>query len=251
MEDSASVSPGLHRPALGAHKVTWWDPHVLDLDRNPKAGLRHQKILEADADDQGTGQAAYDAWQEQREKGLEAGQVASVRVHAVTDYTSSVEGSDLAVEVVELERKRERPVGARFGSLVHTIFARVDLNGDVDGLRMVVDRQVRQHGASTIEREAAFDVVQRALNHPLMQQAASALEVRRETPVMYVDDAGELVEGIVDLAFRTADGWTVVDFKTDEDLSSQRGTYLGQIRLYVEGVSRATRAPTKGVLFAV
>ena len=66
--------------------------------------------------------------------------MASVRVHAVTDYTSSVEGSDLAVEVVELERKRERPTGARFGSLVHTIFARVDLNGDVDSLRTVVDR---------------------------------------------------------------------------------------------------------------
>ena len=254
LEDNASVSPGLHRPALGAHKVTWWDPHVLDLDRKPKAGLRHQKILEADADDQGSGQAAYDAWLEQRERGLEAGQVASVRVHAVTDYTSSVEGSDLAVEVVELERKRERPVGARFGSLVHTIFARVDLNGDngdVDGLRMVVDRQVRQHGASSNEREAAYDVVQRALNHPLMQQAASAPEVRRETPVMYVDGAGGLVEGIVDLAFRTIDGWTVVDFKTDEDLSSQRGTYLGQIRLYVEGVSHATGADTKGVLFVV
>jgi len=84
-----------------------------------------------------------------------------------------------------------------------------------------------------------------------MQQAALAPEVRRETPVMYVDDEGELVEGIVDLAFRSDDGWTVVDFKTDEDLSSQRGTYLCQIRLYVEGVSRATGADTKGVLFAV
>jgi len=250
-ENDASVSPGLHRPALGAHHVTWWDPHILDLDRTPKAGLRHQKILEAGGDDEGRGQAAYDAWKARRDESIASGEVASIRVHAVTDFTSSVKGSDFPVEVIEVDRKRERPSGSRFGSLVHTIFARVDLSGDVDGLRTVVDRQVRQHGASALEREAAYDVVLRALSHPLMQQAAEASEVRRETPVMYVDDGGELVEGIVDLAFLSDEGWVVVDFKTDEDIDKQRAAYLGQIRLYVEGVARAMGGEVRGVLFAV
>ena len=94
-------------------------------------------------------------------------------------------------------------------------------------------------------------MVQRALAHPLMQQAALAPEVRRETPVMYVDDGGELVEGIVDLAFLSDEGWVVVDFKTDEDIDKQRAAYLGQIRLYVEGVARAMGGEVRGVLFAV
>lgn len=251
VDDGESVSPGLHQPALGAHRVTWWDPHVLELDKTAKAGLRHQKILEAEGDDEGRGRADYDKWFKHREEAITSGQVPSIRVHAVTEYTSSKKESDLPVEVVELERKRERPVGARFGSLVHTIFSRVDLSGDVDNLRTVVDRQVRQHGASAHEREAAYDVVQRALKHPLMEAAAGAEDVRRETPVMYVDEDGELVEGIVDLAFRTDDGWTVVDFKTDDDVDAQRGVYLGQIRLYVDGVGRATGEAVKGVLFAV
>jgi ATP-dependent exoDNAse (exonuclease V) beta subunit len=250
-EDRASVSPGLHRPALGAHRVTWWDPHVLDLDRTPKAGLRHQRILEAEGDDEGRGQAAYDAWQKQRDDTVKSGEAPSIRVHAVSEFTSSVADSDLPVQVIELERKRERPTGSRFGSLVHTIFSHVDLTGDVDNLRVVVDRQVRQYGATSLEREAAYDVVQRALSHPLMRQAAEASEVRRETPVMFADDSGELVEGIVDLAFRTEEGWTVVDFKTDEDVDAQRKVYLGQIRLYVEGVTRATGERVEGILFAV
>lgn len=249
--DEASVSPGLHRPALGAHRVTWWDPHVLDLDRTPKAGLRHQRILEAEGDDEGRGQAAYDAWKTQREDAIESGEVPSIRVRAVTDAPDLMGDSDLPVQVIELDRKRERPTGSRFGSLVHTIFSRVDFDGDVDNLRTVVDRQVRQYGATSLEREAAYDVVQRALSHPLMRKAAEASEVRRETPVMYVHDSGELVEGIVDLAFRTDAGWTVVDFKTDEDVDAQRKVYLGQIRLYVEGVTRATGEETRGILFAV
>ena len=110
---------------------------------------------------------------------------------------------------------------------------------------------MRQFGATDLEGEAAYDVVQRALCHPVMRQAAEASDVRRETPVMYVDDSGELIEGIVDLAFQSPEGWTVVDIKTDEDIDAQRKVYLGQIRLYVEGVMRATGEETRGILFAV
>ncbi|MBT97551.1 MAG: hypothetical protein CL902_02860, partial [Dehalococcoidia bacterium] len=171
--------------------------------------------------------------------------------HAPSEVGIDLKDSDRPIEAIELDREPDRPSGSRFGSLVHTIFSRVDLKGSVDDLRMVVDRQGRQFGAPSLEREAAYDVVQRALKHPLMQDAGQSEDVKRETPVMYVNDAGELVEGIVDMAFRTGEGWTVVDFKTDEDIDAQRGAYLGQIRLYVEGVARATGEEVKGVLFSV
>jgi ATP-dependent helicase/nuclease subunit A len=248
-EEVESVVPGLHQPALGAHSVVWWDPHVLELDKEPRAGLRHQKVLEADPDVKAD--TRYEDWRRNRDKTIAAGSEPTIRVHAPSEVGIDLKDSDLPIEVIELDREPDRPSGSRFGSLVHTIFSRVNLNGSVDDLRMAVDRQARQFGSPPVEREAAYDVVQRALKHPLMVAAAKSEDVKRETPVMYVNDADELVEGIVDMAFRSAEGWTVVDFKTDEDIEKQRGAYLGQIRLYVEGVGKATGEDVRGVLFAV
>lgn len=248
-EERESVKPGLHRPALGAHEVVWWDPHALELDKEAKAGLRHQKILEAD--ETAKPDTRYDDWRRQLDRTIDAGKQPTIKVHAPSEVGIELRDSDLPIEVIELEREAGRPSGSRFGSLVHTIFSRADLQGSAEDLRMVVDRQTRQHGAPPAERDAAYEVVQRALKHPLMEDAARSDDVKRESPVMFVNDAGELVEGIVDMAFRTDVGWTVVDFKTDEDIEQQRGAYLGQIRLYVDGVKRATGEETRGVLFSV
>ena len=250
-EEVESVVPGLHRPALGAHEVVWWDPHLLELDKEPRAGLRHQKILEAD--ETAKPDTRYDEWRRQRDKAIDAGKVPTIRIHTPSGSGVKLEDSDLALEVFKLREDGEvdRPSGARFGSLVHTIVSRVDLKGSVDDLRMVVDRQTRQFGAPPAERDAAYTVVQRALKHPVMVEAAGSSDVKRETPVMYMNDDGELVEGIVDMAFRTDAGWTVVDFKTDEDLDKQMKEYSDQIRLYVEGVGKATGEDVKGVLLAV
>ena len=36
-----SVRPGLHKPEVGAHKVVWWDPSTLELDKqDPEARER-------------------------------------------------------------------------------------------------------------------------------------------------------------------------------------------------------------------
>jgi ATP-dependent exoDNAse (exonuclease V) beta subunit len=244
-----SVMPGLHKPALGAHHVVWWDPHLLELDKERRAGLRHQKVLEADPE--AKADTRYEDWRRNRDKIIDVGKTPTIRVHAPSEVGIDLKDSDVPIEIIELDREPDRPSGARFGSLVHTIFSRVDFNGSVDDVRMVVNRQTLQFGAPPAEREAAYDVVQRALKHPLMQEAARSSDVKRETPLMYVNDAGELVEGIVDMAFRTDDGWTVVDFKTDEDLDAQRGAYLGQIRLYTEGVGLATGCVVRGLLLAV
>ena len=248
-QQTEAVMPGLHRPALGAHSVVWWDPHVLELDREPRAGLRHQKVLEADPE--AKADTRYEDWQRERDKTIAAGAVPTIRIHTPSGSGVKLKESDLPVETVELDRERERSSGARFGSLVHTIFSRVDLNGSVDDVRMVVDRQARQFGAPPVEKEAAYDVVQRALKHPLMVEAAKSSDLKRETPVMYMNDQEELVEGIVDMAFKTDAGWTVVDFKTDEDLEKQKGEYVDQVRLYLEGIGKATGEEVRGVLFAV
>lgn len=70
-----AVRPGLHRPMEDGPSIVWWDPTVLSLDIEEQAPLRHQRILEIDAE--GAAAAAseknYVAWKEARETFTNAG----------------------------------------------------------------------------------------------------------------------------------------------------------------------------------
>ena len=56
---------------------------------------------------------------------------------------------------------------------------------------------------------------------------------------------------MVDLAFRERGEWTVVDFKTDVELSDALDIYRTQVGLYVTAVAAATGEPARGVLMSV
>ena len=60
-----------------------------------------------------------------------------------------------------------------------------------------------------------------------------------------------LVECVADLAFRDADEWIVVDFKTDAELGQRVDSYRRQVALYVRGIAEATSAPARGHLLRV
>ncbi len=106
-------------------------------------------------------------------------------------------------------------------------------------------------GATPEEIAAAASAVSAALGHPLLLRAARSLALRRETPLLLRLPDGVLAEGVVDLAFREADGWTVVDFKTDREIEAQRASYEAQVRLYARAVSAATGEPARGALLVV
>jgi ATP-dependent exoDNAse (exonuclease V) beta subunit len=74
---------------------------------------------------------------------------------------------------------------------------------------------------------------------------------RRETPVAWRQPDGALVEGVLDLAFEDAGGWTVVDFKTDAEIAAEFAAYRRQVRLYALIVARATGAEVTPVLMQV
>ena len=71
---------------------------------------------------------------------------------------------------------------------------------------------------------------------------------RRETPVACREPDGSLVEGVLDLAFEDADGWTVVDFKTDAEIGGELGRYRRQVALYASVVAKATGKDVTPVL---
>jgi ATP-dependent exoDNAse (exonuclease V) beta subunit len=136
-----------------------------------------------------------------------------------------------------------RPSGPRFGTLVHATLATVALDATPAQIADAVSLQARILGAPTDEAHAATAAVTVGLAHPLIGRAREAWRVgrcRRETPVACRQPDGSLLEGVVDLAFEDADGWTVVDFKTDAEIAAELPRYRRQVRLYASIVARVT-----------
>jgi ATP-dependent helicase/nuclease subunit A len=247
-----SVAPGQHVPRAGSHRVVWWDPNTLHLDRELGGGVRHQQILAADAANEvaPAGERAHAAWQARRASALSIGSAPSHVVRKVTDAARLIATGDAPVAVFETSRAA-RLGGKRFGSLVHAILATVALDGDAAHVRAVAANHARLVAATPDELAAAIDAVTAVLAHPLLRRAAAAAELRREVPIALATATEGIVEGIVDLAFVDGDGWTVVDFKTDSELGDARPIYEAQVRLYARAIAAATGRPASPVLLLV
>src|SRR5262249_11807925 len=215
---AGSVRPGLHTPGHGA-PVLWWDPAILPLDVEELAPLRHQRILEADADGAAAAESQRDylAWKTEREDLLVKASEPSLSVQTVTSfvraaaagapgYATEASGSSaeprVHIEVVE-RGDLQRPGGRRFGALVHALLASIDLSADAHAVQAAASVQRRILGATEAEVTAAITTVSRVLEHPILRRAAGAGNgsLRRETPVLLTLDDGRLIEGVVDLAF--------------------------------------------------
>jgi len=142
--------------------------------------------------------------------------------------------------------------GTRFGDLVHALLAAVAFDADrgaVDDLAAVHGRIVR---ATDNEVAAASATVARVLSHAIMQRARDAEArgaCRREAPVTSMVGRGELVEGVVDLAFEENGEWTVVDYKTDREIAADgEERYKRQVAFYARAIAEATGLSARGVL---
>jgi ATP-dependent exoDNAse (exonuclease V) beta subunit len=147
-------------------------------------------------------------------------------------------------------RDPRRPGGKRFGALVHAALAEVGLRAGREEIARVAAAQGRLTGATDEEVAAAARAVEAALRHPLLLAAATSADCRREEPLIHRLADGTVLEGVADLAFRDAEGWTVVDFKTDPR-PEDHAQYSAQLRLYCAAIEAATGAPARGVLLAV
>ena len=135
------------------------------------------------------------------------------------------------------------------------MLAVVDLDAGADEIAAVAQANARPIRRDHRRIDAAVATVRDALKHPLVQRAAKAQALRRETPLQHCRDDGTLVEGVVDLAFQEDasefHGWTVIDFKTDREITKAADQYRAQVAAYVEAVSIATASPTRGFLLVV
>jgi ATP-dependent exoDNAse (exonuclease V) beta subunit len=263
-----TVCPGLHQffpepaspePDRRQYSVVWWDPSLLVAPQDHVAGLRREELIAKDAPPHvvSEGMTAHKEWQASRADAIARASQPSLTVQRAGEWVTTAEAASIAwpdVDLVELPRLARLAGGRRFGVLVHAVLAHVPLSAATDVIEQVADVQGRVFGADPAEIEAATMAVARVLASPLLVSARHAHDrgrCRRETPVTLTTRAGVLVEGIVDLAFEDERGWTVVDFKTDQELSVALDRYKRQVGVYVEAIRRATARDVHGVLMRV
>jgi ATP-dependent exoDNAse (exonuclease V) beta subunit len=254
-----NVKPGLHvfgEEGEGRYPVVWWDPRALTLDVQPQLGIRRQDLIEDPGPDVlESDRRSYQEWQRARAAARERGVKASFAVRTVTEWArrAAVVGDapEPEVTVIDAASGVARPGGPRFGTLVHAVLATVALDARRDAIAEVAALQARILGAPEDETDAATDLVEAALAHPLLVRARAASghgRCRRETPIPAAEPDGAILEGVLDLAFEEDDGWTVVDFKIQAELSASLARYRRQVGAYASVVSRVTGRPATAVL---
>ncbi len=265
-----NVAPGRHTfeflPASGGpgrrYDCVWWDPARLELGTERRAGLRREELIDKDVDPTvvEAGLLDFELWRSRREEVIKRASKPAMDVRTASEWAAAeptpqiVERAAQNVGILESAGRQDRPAGPRYGALVHAILSTVSLDADSDDVHEVAAVQGRILGAASDEVSSAGRVVQSVLRHALLDQARQAEArglCRRETPVTYRDDAGSLVEGVVDLAFETPEGWIVVDFKTDQELAVGVDRYRRQVALYAIAIQAATGKPVVARLMSI
>ena len=182
----------------------------------------------------------------------------TLRVETVSARKNSMPSASGGLVTVEATSAcgASRPSGARFGSLVHAVLATIDLDATRLRVEALATANGKLTGATVDEQAATVDAVVAALAHPIIRGAlAAGKDCRREAPVLVTEPDGSILEGVLDLAFRTveADGptWTVVDYKTDRELDGRHAEYEAQVLSYVRAVAAATGERARGILLRV
>jgi len=262
---SAFAKATADKPSPGSYSVVWWDPHVLALDADSGYGLRRDDLIVKDGKpaDVAARLAEYRAWQEASNAARSAGRTPSLRIRTATtaaadrafDHPGAPE-----IHVVAISRSTERPFGPRFGALVHATLATVPLDASESTIAAVAAAQGRilpspdtQQYADE-EVYAACEVVTSVLRDRLfdrVRMAERSGQCERELPIMWTSPDGTLIEGTIDLAFEDAGALTVVDFKTDRELSTDLERYQRQLSMYCMALSTARGKPATGILMRI
>jgi ATP-dependent helicase/nuclease subunit A len=182
------------------------------------------------------------------EKGTQAA-AASWRVESVTGtaHRGTRPGRPL-----EPGRTREPDTGMAWGNLVHALLEHAARGPQRS--RAHLERIARWFTMEQPELHAvipeALDTVERVMASDLWQRALAAEERLVEVPfaVKVPGNGGppSILHGIIDLAFRIADGWELVDYKTDQvDVESLVELYGDQVRQYAKHWAALTGAPVK------
>jgi ATP-dependent helicase/nuclease subunit A len=152
------------------------------------------------------------------------------------------------------------PRGYEWGTVVHAALAAAARGLESAALREVCrsllvenERPVDESGAPR-ELEELLILVSRVQRSELWARAMRSSRRYPEIPFAAPSPGApgtipEMIEGVIDLAFREADGWVVADYKTDvgddPDFPRRAEAYRRQVDLYAQCWSALTGDPVK------
>lgn len=156
-------------------------------------------------------------------------------------------------------KKQEQLSGAQKGTAMHTFIccadhAQAQRQLEEEIARLVERRYLTAQQAKSLDREA----IRAYYRSELFERIEKSARVRREFAFQAQLGAEQLqtvlpnigkhrvtVQGIADLIFEEADGWTLVDFKTDRvaDASQLIQHYREQLELYAQMLSKTNGIP--------
>jgi ATP-dependent exoDNAse (exonuclease V) beta subunit len=247
-EGEISVRPGVIEAQQGSHEVVWWDPAALKLGEEAAQGIRQEDILR---DDHGASLAQYLDWQGTRDRLLSQAATPRFTPFLASQASDLPPGDPVFVERITSGDTKRSVNGRRFGTLVHAMLRDVPLDASPTQIRKIAELNTRILGASPAELKAATAAVEAALKQPLFDRARVAERCHREYPIVLKLADGGLLEGILDLAFLEKGTWTIIDFKTDDDVAERSEQYERQLSWYAFGLRELTGKPVRPVLLSV
>lgn len=141
---------------------------------------------------------------------------------------------------------------ARARSLLLAAERPVDERGEPAELEELLGIVQAVRAAPLWQRARAADILQIEASFALMMSGAEYAALAGDTDTDTGDaDARprEIIEGVLDLAFREPDGWTIVDYKSDAAGSgiddARRAKYRAQVNLYALAWERITGEPVR------
>jgi ATP-dependent helicase/nuclease subunit A len=235
-------------PREGGHSVGAWAPLDPFLADAPELSIPGDMSLPTEATVQATPELS-EAARAPREERQRAARQPSWQVESVT---GTAHRGTRPGQPPEPGRTREPDTGMAWGNLVHGLLEYA-ARGPQRG-RAHLDRLARWFTMEQPELRAvipdALEVVERVVASDLWQRAMAAEERLAEVPfaVKVPGDGAPpiILHGVIDLAFRTADGWELVEYKTDQvDLATLVDLYGDQVRQYAKHWAELTGAPVK------
>jgi len=161
---------------------------------------------------------------------------ASVPTFRRTSVTELAKSGSMA----ELHRSGGSSGGMAYGTVVHRCLEAIGTGAVAaaeagDFLRLAA----AEEGLDDKWLTEAQTTVESVITHPLWLRAAQAKQRFHEFSFTVAkDDGATLVKGVIDLLFEEADGWVIVDFKTDSyeegHLADFVEFYRPQVTAYVE-----------------
>lgn len=245
---ATSIRPGQHVPMTGQHRVTWWDPHQLELGTPSHFGLRHPAFVQVD--DASVAESGWDGWRRKREATLAAGKRPSMHLVKAAAAVLTEDNARVLHESTETS-KQPRPRGKQFATLVREVLAEVEFNASRDLIDAAVRAHARPLGIHPEELSVAMEAIEGALAHPLLARAAQSTDRRRGSPLLIRTDHDTLVEAVVGLAWREGNEWFVLDFKTERYPENRDAADEREVGLYAAGIREATGLVTTAILLSV